>query len=487
MAAGASAHRVDADADRPLPGSRFRVRRVRFWVLYVAATGVLIGLYLLRGLDGSRGVAAGGAALFVLTIMSTTLLVADQRRLAVTDGLTGLATRRFLESRLAAEVARTKRNGGSVGLILLDVDHFKLVNDRFGHPAGDRVLVELAERLRTAAPDGVLARFGGEEFALLIRQTDPEELIAVAERLRLGVAARPIPVGGDVRAPVTVSIGAATYPEHARDLHDLIGVVDSALYTAKDRGRDRVVVGNARRTTRSSGDVAGRMLEYLSFVAEDVDGRLSGHEHSSAISRWARTLAMEIGLDADEVRAAELAGRLHDVGKIVLPDDLLTKPVELSEAEWRVMAEHAEHGYRLTRPVPGLADVAEIIRQHHERYDGRGYPNHLHGERIRIEARIIAICDSWAAMRAERLYEGKLTADQAQSELLRGRGSQFDGTLVEVFLDLLHRDLVGDLRRLRPNPGMPGPQGDPAPHSPTELRGNGTAGIFPAAARAGMR
>jgi two-component system cell cycle response regulator len=160
------------------------------------------------------------------------------------------------------------------------------------------------------------------------------------------------------------------------------------------------------------------------------------------------------------VRAAELAGRLHDVGKIVIPDELVTKPSELSEPEWQVMAEHAEHGFRLTRSVPGLAGVAEIIRQHHERYDGLGYPNHLRGERIRVEARIISICDSWAAMRADRRYQGTLTEQMAQEELLRGRGTQFDGNLVELFLDLWQRGLVGDLRRLRPAPELPASQPD---------------------------
>jgi diguanylate cyclase (GGDEF)-like protein len=432
--------------------------RLRIAILTGAAlvAPATLALEAVRGQRGHEFVIAGACALlFLLTILRMMGLITEQRRLATTDGLTGLATRRYLEARLAVDVARARRNGGSVGLVLLDVDNFKQVNDRYGHPAGDRVLIEMAVRLREVQGDGVLARFGGEEFALLLANPGPGEMAQVAERLRHQVAQFPMTIGDDVRTSVTVSAGAASFPEDADELGELVGVVDNALYAAKARGRDRVVVGRA--ATANSGEAYGasRMMDYLTFVAEDVDGRLSGHEHSGAIARWARAVAVELGLDADTTRRAELAGRLHDVGKIVIPDEVLTKPTGLSEQEWSLMAQHAEYGYRLIHPVPGLAPIAEIIRQHHERFDGLGYPNQLRGESISIEARVIAVCDSWAAMRADRLYQPALDEDRAREELVHGRGTQFDPDLVDIFLSLRDRGLIDPLRQLRPGPSMP--------------------------------
>jgi diguanylate cyclase (GGDEF)-like protein len=402
------------------------------------------------------------AAIFVFIILRMAGLVGDQRRLATTDVLTGLRTRRFLENRLTAELARARRTGGSVGLFLVDVDHFKLVNDRHGHPAGDRVLVEIGRRLRAAADldgDGVLARFGGEEFALLLPGAGADTLAATAERLRDAVASSRVAVTGDAWTSVTVSVGAAAFPEHAAG-PELVGVVDGALYAAKARGRDRAVIGPAPQSP-ATVDGTSRMLDYLSFVAEDVDSRISGHEHSSAIARWSRELALELGLDADAVRHVELAGRLHDIGKVVVPESVLTKPSPLTAGEWVLMARHAEHGYRMTYPVPGLAAVAETIRQHHERFDGTGYPDGIAGRDIRVEARIVAVCDCWAAMRADRLYQAALTEEQAREELLRGRGTQFDGDFVELFLSLRDRGVIGDLRRLRAGPAVPPPASPP--------------------------
>jgi two-component system cell cycle response regulator len=420
-------------------------------------------------------IALACAAMFLLTILRMTGLVTVQRQLAITDGLTGLLTRRHLENRLAVELTRARRAHGVLSLFLVDVDHFKLVNDRWGHQAGDRVLVEIANRLRRATADlegGLLARFGGEEFALLVPHAGPDGLAATAERLRHAVASSPVALGPDSWTSVTVSVGAASYPAHAADVTELVGVVDGALYAAKARGRDRAVIGPAPRSRAAVVDLphlpptdphigASRMLDYLSYVADDVDGRLSGHEHSSAIARWARAMALELGHDADTVRRVELAGRLHDVGKIVVPDAVLTKPAQLSADEWALMAQHAEHGFRLTHSVPGLMSVAETIRQHHERFDGTGYPAGLTGREIRVEARLIAVCDSWAAMRADRLYQGALSEEQARDELLAGRGTQFDGDVVDLFLDLRDRGVVGDLRRLRAGPAGPGDAGVP--------------------------
>jgi HD-GYP domain-containing protein (c-di-GMP phosphodiesterase class II) len=155
-----------------------------------------------------------------------------------------------------------------------------------------------------------------------------------------------------------------------------------------------------------------------------------------------------MGLDDATVRRVELAGRLHDMGKVFIAQSVWRKAGALSKAERSLVDQHAQYGCDMARLVPGLADVAEIIRQHHERMDGRGYPLGLAGEAIRLESRIVAVCDSWAAMLADRPYHAALTPAEAGAELVRGKGSQFDPLVVDTLLDLHGRDLLGGLRKL---------------------------------------
>jgi two-component system, cell cycle response regulator len=397
-------------------------------------------------------IAVACALLFLLTLARMVGLIGDQRRLAVVDGLTGLYTRRFLEAQLSLEMARARRNGGTLALFIADVDHFKLINDRHGHPAGDRALTEISRRLRESTrPGDVLARYGGEEFALLAPRASQKDLSVIAERLRQQVGSVPVAVSSGTSVAITVSVGAAAYPLHASDLKELVAVADRALYAAKAAGRDRAVIGPADRPTFGAVPTEQpATAEYLCYVADEVDARLSEQEHSRVIARWARRMSVECGLDETAVRRAELAARLHDVGKIVVPDAILTKAGPLAEEEWLLLRQHPDHGYRLANLVPGLDLVAEVIRQHHEHFDGAGYPARLRGDMIRLEARILSVCDSFAAMRADRPYRGALSEDQAREELRAGRGTQFDPDLVDLFLYLHERGQVGDLDLLPP-------------------------------------
>lgn len=436
----------------------------------LVAPAMLLIQYHRGYLDDLPVIACGCAVLFILTIARLAGVATDQRRLAITDGLTGLYTRRFLEASLPLEFARARRAEGSLAVFIIDVDYFKSINDRYGHLAGDRALSEIASRLRTTAREGdVLARYGGEEFALLVPGGRPEELASIAERLRTRVASSPVAVSEEVWLGVTVSVGSACYPAHADTTSELVAAADRALYAAKAQGRNRVVVGAvpvlpvvtpvAMTPSRAAQPA---MLDYLRYVADCVDARLSSYEHSRAISRWTVRICTELGLDEAAIRQVELAARLHDIGKIIIPEEVLTKSAELTEEEWQLIRRHPDSGYRMTRAVPGLAEVAEIIRQHHERFDGWGYPNRLAGHAIRIEARILAVCDTWAAMRSDRTYQRRVTEDQARAELRIGSGSQFDPDVVNIFLDLHERGIVGALGRLTGPPVEP--NWDPTDH-----------------------
>jgi two-component system cell cycle response regulator len=399
-------------------------------------------------------IAGASAALFLLVVARLGELVDEQRRAAVTDGLTGLFNRRFFEATLTLEAEHAARSGRDLGLLVLDIDHFKRINDAYGHQAGDRVLRELAGRLAASIRGGdVIARYGGEEFVVLLRDTGLVALPETAERLRRAVGDVPVVLADGVWLATTVSVGGAAWPVHARSADELVRIADQALYAAKRLGRNRVQIG------RPPGGVAlvqahddNAVLAYLERLADEIDARLATEEHSAAISRWAGAIADHLVLGPDIRRRAELAGRLHDIGKIIVPDEILLKPGPLTGREWAVLRRHPVQGARLVGLADGLHQVATIVRQHHERFDGRGYPDGRSGEEIRVEARVVAVCDAWAAMRSNRPYDAARPAGSAREQLLAASGSQFDPAVVAAFLDLEQARIVGTFE---PAPARP--------------------------------
>ncbi|MGA8112660.1 MAG: diguanylate cyclase [Actinocatenispora sp.] len=438
-----------SDSTEP-PRSALGTARIVALCLAALLAPVTLVIQDLRGeLRSVLVVAAACGLLIILTIARLAGLVVEQRKLAVTDSLTGLNTRRYFEAQLPVQLNRARRAGGSLTMLIVDVDRFKSINDRYGHPAGDRALIEIAARIRTGArANDILARYGGEEFALLAPNAGLDELRTIAERLRHQVSRSPVQVADHVWITATVSVGAASFPQHGETLRSLVETADRALYASKRSGRDHVTVGAVQATQPGSEGADDAVVAHLCQMADEVDARLSGCQHSDVVGQWSALLCTELGCADAVVRRAALAGRLHDIGKIVVPERILTKPDPLTGDEWRALREHPDHGYRIARTVPGLRDVAEVIRQHHEHFDGTGYPRGLAGAGILLEARVVAVCDAWAAMRADRAYQTQLTPDQAVAELRDGRGGQFDPRVVDAFLDLHGRGRIGALARL---------------------------------------
>ncbi|GAA3358242.1 bifunctional diguanylate cyclase/phosphohydrolase [Saccharopolyspora gregorii] len=433
------------------PGKDLNLSPLRVTMLAAAsliAPGVLV-LENSRVSEGSvNAIAVACAVLFLLTLGRLVVMVSEQRRLAVTDSLTGLHTRRYFEAELPKALARAGRTRTRLAVFIADIDHFKAINDRYGHPVGDRVLLEVSARLRAVVREGdVLARYGGEEFALLATDVAPEDVPAIAERLRNAIAREPVARAERASIAVTTSVGAALADGHQDDPVRIVAAADRALYAAKAEGRDRISVGD--RPGSASEHTAS--LGYLHAVSDLVDRHLSSHSHGRAVGSYARIVCEAMGAAAGTVQDAELAGRLHDVGKIVIPASVLGKPAALDDAEWALLREHPDHGYRLVRAVPDLDDIAEIVRQHHERWDGKGYPLGLRGEEIRLEARIVSVCDAWATMLADRPYRRTLTVDEAVQELRDGSGTQFDPGVVDAFLRL-HE--AGEIHQLPPLPAV---------------------------------
>ena len=357
------------------------------------------------------------------------------------DHLTGCLNRRGFEAALDQELERAKRTDVPLALVVCDLDHFKQLNDDHGHPAGDRVLVEVARVLAAGKRRiDTVARVGGEEFTLLLPGSDSHGAFVLAERLRQSIKeVLPSVVGFDLAA----SFGVAEFPADGRTAATVLSAADQALYAAKQLGRDRVVIHKPELTvsvlalTSRGGATDDSRLATVVTLAEAVDLRDVGTaEHSRTVGRFARTIAERLGLDKDHVARIALAGVLHDVGKVAIPDSILRKPGPLDVDEQLEMRRHSEIGARMLRGAQ-LDDVADWVEAHHERPDGSGYPHGIVGDEIPLEARILSVADSYEAMIADRAYRKGIGYAAARDELVRGRGTQFDPGVVDAFLAAL--------------------------------------------------
>jgi diguanylate cyclase (GGDEF)-like protein len=359
---------------------------------------------------------------------------------ALTDELTGMMNRRGFYDLFETELERARRSGQPLSLIVGDLDHFKVLNDTFGHAAGDRALEQLALILETAKRRiDTTARIGGEEFAVVLPDSDHHAAYILAERMRREVRETFMYEPYDL----TISLGVATFPLHGTSAEALVALADDALYAAKALGRDRSVVWGEdldRDVVEATGTATPRGERHSSTMralAEVIDERERGNgAHSQTVARYAGAIARELGLSTESIERVRFGGIVHDVGKVGVADTVLRKPGWLSAEDWIEMRRHPEIGARILSGA-SLTDVSEWVLAHHERPDGSGYPAGLSGPEIPVEARILAVADAYEAMTAHRVYRAALTAEEARTELARCAGTQFDKRVVEAFLRVL--------------------------------------------------
>jgi diguanylate cyclase (GGDEF)-like protein len=357
-------------------------------------------------------------------------------RASNTDLLTGVANRRSFQTALeqAVEAAAFE----PFGLILLDVDHFKRTNDTYGHQAGDDVLVAVVERIQGSCPaDATVGRWGGEEFTVLVPGVRSDDALrGVAESIRRTVRGERLETRRGALA-VTISCGGVL-SSGGRDTEELVHAADAAMYRAKQTGRDRTVLAG---DVASTGEDEPELLLIAQSFAHTASIREGVAElHCAEVAELAGRIAMQLDLPDATVLRCRIAGWLHDVGKIAIPDRVLAKPGPLDDAEWNMMITHAAFGADLVARTPGIAESAGAVRHHHERWDGKGYPDHLAGADIPLEARVVAAADTWNAMTQDRVYRRALDFEAACSELLTIAGSQLDPRVAGALLTVVREE-----------------------------------------------
>jgi diguanylate cyclase (GGDEF)-like protein/putative nucleotidyltransferase with HDIG domain len=363
---------------------------------------------------------------------------------ALTDPLTGIQNRRYLENRLAEDVQRARAFRQPLSLLFLDVDHFKHVNDSLGHHVGDQLLCALSGVLASQLRSGdTIARYGGDEFVAILPDTDREAAHTVARRLQRVVGRLASEPGSQIRE-LTLTIGMACYPQDGERPADLVDFADAAMRRGKTAGRNRIERDHEASGPASDGGTPAVLRTLLGAL--DLRDRYTGR-HSRRVAALAARLARRMSCSDGQVRIAAQGGLLHDIGKLHVPSEILRKPGPLDAEERQVMERHARIGADLTAAIPPLAHLASAVRSCQEHWDGQGYPDGLAGRDIPLAARIIAVADAYDAMTTDRSYRLALPADVVRAELERCAGTQFDPAVVAAMLELVRR---GGTRPLAP-------------------------------------
>ena len=434
---------------------------------------------------------------------------------ATHDRLTGIANRETLLTTLVAEVERATRHHSWLSVAFIDIDRFKPINDTYGHKSGDAILRQVANVIAdNIRGSDLLGRYGGEEFMLILPETQPDEAVVLAEKLRSLVAAHSLLIAGQQRLQVTISVGVAGEIGSQLQVDALVDQADAAMYAAKQLGRDRTYLYRAvdenapvRRAPISSehrhaATAIGRWAN--DTATEALASVLAPQPHhrgrpSDMIASLATGIALEMGLPREEIERIRVASLLHDLGKLAVPSEILDKPTALSDGEWQAIGEHPRIGQVILEQASSLREAIPVVLHHHERFNGGGYPHGLRGNEIPIGARIVSVADAYHAMVHDRPYKTALGHEAALAELRVNAGTQFDPEVVNLFCAVyadgvppdgleevyrLHERARGGLQRLDPHaaaavltgrqPADPEPKAKPSRSTRSRPRGRTT-------------
>jgi diguanylate cyclase (GGDEF)-like protein len=406
----------------------------------------------------------------VATALHNAFVFQKLQQQSITDGLTGIKTRRFFLENLQTEWKRASRSGRPFSVVLIDLDKFKAVNDTTGHLEGDLVLARVGRLLeQKCRQSNVVARYGGDEFVILMPETGVEQAQILSERLRLYLVTDPMLA----ERQITGSFGVGTFPQHGASAEEVLRIADAGMYVSKRAGGNCVSI--AEEFLDASGAVAQRQLlaayiegflqrehtgpesvqeltatlknmcaasnsrESLMEAVNALSRASEGREvHASGlgerVARQVEALGRELGLSEEELQDVVYAARVHDLGKLILPERILCKSGPLTEDEFYLVKMHPLVGAEIVSCIPDSERLQEIIKHHHERFDGTGYPDGLGGKDIPLGSRLLLIVDSYLSMMCDRPYAPRLSQSEAMAELERCSGTQFDGMLVRLYL-----------------------------------------------------
>ena len=359
------------------------------------------------------------------------------------DELTQTFNRHFFRQKLNEEIYNADINHSNVGLIFIDVDNFKSINDTFGHDYGDSILISISNLLKDISqPEYSICRYGGDEFAIIIPNIETDSLESFSKNFR-GLLTKNYAdyIHYPLNESATLSMGLSVYPYMAHDFETLLQQADMALYHAKNSGRDQLHI--YQDLLAQLEDDITLENKHLISIFKALLTCLSTKDtyslgHSKRVASYASDLARFLGLSISEINTLYYAGLLHDIGKIEIPMTILNKTDELTEEEYNIIKMHPVYSANILEPLSDMYQLVEYVRHHHERFDGQGYPDHLSGSDISFGARILAVVDAYDAMLSERPYRESLDIDATLAEISRHSGSQFDPYIANAFIEMIN-------------------------------------------------
>lgn len=383
-------------------------------------------------------------------IMENAKQFEEVKKDSITDELTGLYNHRYFYETVNNWLKNEKYHSFTIAMI--DIDHFKIYNDLYGHSAGDDALKKIADIIKSDLyEEDFLVRYGGEEFILFLPLTMEGSAFKAIEKVRKNIE-NAFLHSGDIREFLTVSVGAATYPLHGKNLEEIVKKADIAVRKGKKTGRNKAIMFSESVVEKSlyTDDIQQKIDDaYLSSIyalAATIDAK--DHYtfgHSNNVAMLSKRLAKEAGYDDADLDLIHSAGLLHDIGKVGIPEHVLSKPGVLTPDERKIMQSHVLQSISIIKHIPNLVETVPIIISHHEHYDGSGYPRQIKGESIPRLGRILCLADSFDAMTTDRPYRKGLTSEQAIYEIKRNKGTHFDPDLCDIMIRLIHE---GELDKL---------------------------------------
>ncbi|NLW46623.1 MAG: diguanylate cyclase [Firmicutes bacterium] len=420
---------------------------------------IITGLYLTTH-EAEYIVAVSVKMVTVISAILVAIIVTKQEqhqkelhKLSITDGLTGLYNQRYFHEILEQQFEEAKKTGGSLGLIMMDIDDFKLINDIYGHDFGDTILRGAGKLLNDLAKEGqFVCRCGGDEFTVVIPNADINTIEKIAEHFKSGInKLGPNYFPKEMQNKISLSMGLSEYPHLSSDKDELFTQADTALYHAKNLGKDKIhfyqdIMKQLRKgISTDHQQLIGAFKALLSTISAKDKYTLG---HSERVSAYAVTIGEALGLSPKEICTLQYAGLLHDIGKIEIPKSILNKTGRLTDEEFALIHMHPIYGENILEPLNELDQLLLYVRHHHERFDGKGYPDGLNGKQISLGARILCVADSFDAMLSERPYSPRKTIEQAIDELKRCSGRQFDPQIVTAFLAVLESEAHKKMKAL---------------------------------------